>query len=50
MATTNTATMIAFVLALIGGLIVLVTSVINAVWFSYGATSFRVVMAVICVE
>lgn len=40
MATTNTATMIAFVLALIGGLIVLVTSVINAVWFSYGATSF----------
>ena len=32
--------MIAFVLALIGGLIVLVTSVINAVWFSYGATSF----------
>lgn len=40
MATTNTATMVAFVLALIGGLIVLVTSVINAVWFSYRATSF----------
>ena len=40
MATTNTATMVAFVMALIGGLIVFVTSVINAVWFSYGATAF----------
>ena len=40
MATTNTATTVAFLLALVGGLIVLISSIVNAVWFSYGASSF----------
>ena len=37
---TNTGITVAFFLAMIGGLIITVTSVINTVWFSYGAESF----------
>ena len=37
---TNTAITFAYIVSLVGGLIVLIASAINVLWYSYGATNF----------
>jgi hypothetical protein len=38
--TTNQGITFAYIVSLVGGLIVLIASIINVVWYSYGATNF----------